>query len=531
MKKTQFVINGILFFILLLLPITILGGNMEYKGKDDDVLLSSPPYISSAGGVGIGEIWRQDMTGSYAFYRAINDDQDNIYIIACDKNMYEAGDVEFLLEKRNSSGSMIFSKKFFDYIDTTTADEILTSQSILVLNNSLYTIWLDDNDLVSANLTKWSLSGDAIWSKTINSTDPSFFLSAYNEEVYVWSYPNITKISEEGGIIWEAEIETSIDFSGGVAGYDNNLYVFGNNQIGYPNEDQDNIVVVKLNLSGEVVQEQSFLEEDLPGFDFDHGGRGNFISASSTGLYLAFGSSIINLNFDLEFEFSINSNYFQSFWLNQSLFCAGGYRDERIWKFNDSTGVAEIEKTLREDSYPDIFSVFGLGDEYFYVLERNYLTKLVLDQTPPIIEEKEDVQVNLSSDLMSVTWQVSDLHPSEYTLFVNRTYKEGADWDGQELTFLLDISEVGETWYGLLVRDKAGNVAQHEFLLTVTVSPVNGGDDNDDGTSSNNDNDWMIYFNIAIIIVIIGLGVFAYYKIKASRQFKIQSRREKPLHH
>ncbi|MFX0064876.1 MAG: SBBP repeat-containing protein, partial [Candidatus Hermodarchaeota archaeon] len=93
------------------------------------------------------------------------------------------------------------------------------------------------------------------------------------------------------------------------------------------------------------------------------------------------------------------------------------------------------------------------------------------DCTPPSIEPPDDLTYKNGTTGHNITWQPTDAHPQNFTLYQNDTPIQNGTWDGSALSFNVDGLDVGTYNYTLLVLDEAGNTATATVWVTVIPGP------------------------------------------------------------
>ena len=103
----------------------------------------------------------------------------------------------------------------------------------------------------------------------------------------------------------------------------------------------------------------------------------------------------------------------------------------------------------------------------------------VLDGTPPTIDSPSDISYTVGESGLSVVWGPGDAHPQSYSILRNGTVVDSGDWNGSELSIVVDGLAEGGWNYTLVVTDMGGNTAVDTVLVRVlgiiiTTTPDNG---------------------------------------------------------
>lgn len=90
----------------------------------------------------------------------------------------------------------------------------------------------------------------------------------------------------------------------------------------------------------------------------------------------------------------------------------------------------------------------------------------VIDDTPPTITPLANQDVSEGA-LVSLTWTVSDLHPSTYEIWQNDMSIDSGVWDGSDISTPLSSLGLGLYNYTLLVTDTSSNSATSQVNVTI----------------------------------------------------------------
>jgi len=91
----------------------------------------------------------------------------------------------------------------------------------------------------------------------------------------------------------------------------------------------------------------------------------------------------------------------------------------------------------------------------------------IVDVTVPTIDTSPDVEYVIGMVNQWITWTVYDLHPNNYTIFLNDSILIQDDWYDLSITINIDGLEVGTYNYTVLLVDSSGNANTDTVLVFV----------------------------------------------------------------
>ena len=93
----------------------------------------------------------------------------------------------------------------------------------------------------------------------------------------------------------------------------------------------------------------------------------------------------------------------------------------------------------------------------------------ITDDTPPSLTSPEDIEYSEGTIGNSVEWTVSDLHPANYTVYLDGVILEAGTWDDQStISVSVDGLASGEHNLTIVVVDTVGNMDSDTVWITVT---------------------------------------------------------------
>ena len=136
-----------------------------------------------------------------------------------------------------------------------------------------------------------------------------------------------------------------------------------------------------------------------------------------------------------------------------------------IWKAGEEYSVSL--ETLALGTY--IFlAIFYDGSENYS--EDEVMVKIV-DTKGPVIQGVENFILELGEETLTVRWFVEDAHPENYTLFLDGTVVQSANWiNHQLLEHTLTTLSLATYNFTLLVVDTFDNLSKDELLVEVKAS-------------------------------------------------------------
>ncbi|MGY5873441.1 MAG: hypothetical protein RTV72_14415 [Candidatus Thorarchaeota archaeon] len=120
-------------------------------------------------------------------------------------------------------------------------------------------------------------------------------------------------------------------------------------------------------------------------------------------------------------------------------------------------------------------AVYDLAD----LMTSDQVDVTVVDDTLPVIDFVDD-QIVSEGALVSLTWPVSDLHPSYYEVFQDEVSIDSGVWDGSDISTPLSSLTLGVYNFTLFVNDTSGNSAVSQVNVDIvdgTAPLVNSPDD------------------------------------------------------
>ncbi|MHA2028172.1 MAG: hypothetical protein ACW99Q_02180 [Candidatus Kariarchaeaceae archaeon] len=92
----------------------------------------------------------------------------------------------------------------------------------------------------------------------------------------------------------------------------------------------------------------------------------------------------------------------------------------------------------------------------------------VIDQTKPIIQGIPSTSYSEGSPGNIIRWNVSDIHPANYTILADGSPIENGNWSTRNnITITIDGLIKGSYEYKLLINDTSGNSANHTIIINV----------------------------------------------------------------
>jgi hypothetical protein len=94
---------------------------------------------------------------------------------------------------------------------------------------------------------------------------------------------------------------------------------------------------------------------------------------------------------------------------------------------------------------------------------------VVVDETPPTIDNPPDTYYQVGTTGNNVTWTPEDEFPDHYEIFLNGTSLEEDEWDPEDQNITISIDGLEEGVYNvtIIVYDDGGNNATHTIWVTV----------------------------------------------------------------
>jgi hypothetical protein len=96
----------------------------------------------------------------------------------------------------------------------------------------------------------------------------------------------------------------------------------------------------------------------------------------------------------------------------------------------------------------------------------------VLEVVTPVIVPVDDIEFWETNPVESITWDVSDSDPKNYTIYVNGTVDKYGPWDGSDLSFDLGGLTVGVHNITLVIIDESNAWASDTVFVTIKVVTI-----------------------------------------------------------
>lgn len=135
------------------------------------------------------------------------------------------------------------------------------------------------------------------------------------------------------------------------------------------------------------------------------------------------------------------------------------------------------------DGYHNTCSNTGyiMGDLNTISLSENYSTcsitefiihlsnfTIFIDETKPVIRSfNNQEKVNYSKSPFTFTWELYDQNANEYQIFIENKLVSSGFWSNGNLTWDIDISEIGIINITLVINDILGRITQDNIFLTI----------------------------------------------------------------
>ncbi len=93
----------------------------------------------------------------------------------------------------------------------------------------------------------------------------------------------------------------------------------------------------------------------------------------------------------------------------------------------------------------------------------------VVDGTPPIVDNPADISYPEGDSGYSITWSPSDLHPMNYTIYLDGTPIKSGLWNSSSETMMIPVDGhfIGVYNYTIALVDFGGNIAVDQVTVTV----------------------------------------------------------------
>ncbi|MCG3224896.1 MAG: hypothetical protein H7647_10540, partial [Candidatus Heimdallarchaeota archaeon] len=89
------------------------------------------------------------------------------------------------------------------------------------------------------------------------------------------------------------------------------------------------------------------------------------------------------------------------------------------------------------------------------------------DDETPVILEIADFCIFENQSQISLLWEVSDLTPWNFSIYVNNTIVESGTWDGSNIDFDYSTLDLKLITVKLLLWDYFGNFAESDVVITI----------------------------------------------------------------
>ena len=264
-------------------------------------------------------------------------------------------------------------------------------------------------------------------------------------------------------------------------------------------------------------------------YDYDYGDTGNWVNWTTTDLYLASYSVLLNGSPHIgttvisgtQYNITIDADGLEPGAHNFTLIVLDGSGNEaissviiRVIEYDDPTIDSPEDMLFEEgstghtllwkpyDASPKSYEIlqngtpvkFGdwAGEWLFDILDSlsagdyNYTCVVydvygnsasdqvkvtVLASNPPTIDSPDDVEYNIGETGSSITWIVSDAYPSYYRLYRDGVIISQPSWDGSSVTESVEGLSIGTYNYTLIVVDLSDNSARDTVFVHV-LDPI-----------------------------------------------------------
>jgi len=89
------------------------------------------------------------------------------------------------------------------------------------------------------------------------------------------------------------------------------------------------------------------------------------------------------------------------------------------------------------------------------------------DDENPVINEIADFWIFDNQSQINLLWEVTDLTPWNYSIYVNNTIIESGSWDGSNIEFVYSTQDLKLINVKLIVGDYFGNIAESDVIITI----------------------------------------------------------------
>ncbi|MFW9915651.1 MAG: right-handed parallel beta-helix repeat-containing protein [Candidatus Thorarchaeota archaeon] len=130
--------------------------------------------------------------------------------------------------------------------------------------------------------------------------------------------------------------------------------------------------------------------------------------------------------------------------------------------WDDYTGIDSNKDGIGDIPY-SIYGGTGVQDRY------PLMEPLGSDNYPPKIGPLAKINFDKEGTGFTITWNVYDRHPANYTIYRNGTEVKSGNWNGEDISYHKDGLQIGHYNYTLVVRDFYGNRAEDTVFIEITV--------------------------------------------------------------
>ncbi|MFX0016658.1 MAG: aryl-sulfate sulfotransferase [Promethearchaeota archaeon] len=133
-----------------------------------------------------------------------------------------------------------------------------------------------------------------------------------------------------------------------------------------------------------------------------------------------------------------------------------------VW---DGSNINLDLNTLLPGKYNISFQVFNDSDQLYY--SDTFWVYVFYSSPPEIISGPVNMWLWLNQTNVTLMWEVSDLNPSYYEILTNGLLVESAPWNGSDIIFVCEVSEIGKIIVTLLVYDTLGNRIEDIVVIEI----------------------------------------------------------------
>jgi hypothetical protein len=101
----------------------------------------------------------------------------------------------------------------------------------------------------------------------------------------------------------------------------------------------------------------------------------------------------------------------------------------------------------------------------------HYPSLIMRDSTPPVIDHLSDISLSIEqlNQMVLLNWSIVEDYPSKYEIFVNSTSVIQGPWNGSNIIFEFEPSEIGTFNITLWVCDLSGNFAYDAVFICIST--------------------------------------------------------------